>query len=194
MEVVFANWEEIEVIYDPIMADTKPIACASCGFAKNAPNAERCASCGAKLEAVTKAAQTAEDAERRYSQEGINVKWMGISLLVQAVLTGAIIFGLPKVVPMIDFEGGNGMVLCIPLWAAGGFLVGMISPGRTFIEPVIASLGVAIPSTLLLIQNQTVRTMPTFLYVIMSSIGILFTLIGAYMGERVQMGAPPKKA
>jgi len=176
------------------MADTKTIACASCGFAKNAANAERCASCGAKLEAVTKAAQASDDADRRYQQEGINVQWMGISLVVQAVLTGAIIFGLPKVVTALDFEGGNGMVLCIPLWAAGGFLVGMISPGRTFIEPVIASLGVAIPSTLLLIQNQTVRTMPTFLYVIMSSIGVLFTLIGAYMGERVQLGSAPNKA
>jgi hypothetical protein len=44
------------------------------------------------------------------------------------------------------------------------------------------------------VQSQTVRTMPTFLYVIMSGIGILFTLIGSYIGERIQLGPPPKPA
>jgi hypothetical protein len=68
----------------------------------------------------------------------------------------------------------------------------MISPGRTFIEPVVASFFVAIPSTYLLVQSQTVRTMPTFLYVIMAAIGLMFTLIGAYIGERIQLGPPPK--
>ena len=53
---------------------------------------------------------------------------------------------------------------------------------------------VAIPCTFLLVQSQTVRTMPTFLYVIMAAIGIMFTLIGAYIGERIQLGPPPKTA
>ena len=70
----------------------------------------------------------------------------------------------------------------------------MISPGRTFIEPAVASFLVAIPTTFLLIQSQTVRTMPTFLYLIIAGIGILFTLIGAYIGERIQLGPPPKTA
>ena len=59
---------------------------------------------------------------------------------------------------------------------------------------MIASFVVAIPSTFLLLQSQTVRTMPTFLYVVMSAIGIMFTLIGSYIGERVQLGHPPKPA
>ena len=70
----------------------------------------------------------------------------------------------------------------------------MISPGRTFIEPMVASFMVAIPSTLLLVQSQTVRTMPTFLYCIFAAIGILMSLIGAYIGERIQLGPPPKPA
>ena len=57
-------------------------------------------------------------------------------------------------------------------------------PGR---RPIVA-----IPTTLLLVQNQTVRYMPTFLNVIMAAIGVMFTLIGAYIGERVQLGPPPK--
>ena len=40
--------------------------------------------------------------------------------------------------------------------------------------------------------GQTVRTMPIFMYVIMAIIGVMFSLIGSYVGERIQLGAPPK--
>ncbi len=56
----------------------------------------------------------------------------------------------------------------------------------------MASFVVAIPTTFFLIDSETVRTLPTFLYVIMAAIGVLFTLIGAYIGERIQLGPPPK--
>ncbi len=52
----------------------------------------------------------------------------------------------------------------------------------------------AFPTTFLLIQSQTVRTMPVFLYLIFGVIGILLTLIGSYIGERIQVGPPPKTA
>ncbi len=32
------------------------------------------------------------------------------------------------------------------------------------------------------------------MYVLLSALGVLFTLIGAYIGERIQMGPPPKAA
>lgn len=168
------------------------VTCPSCGFS-NAPGSTRCVSCGSKIESLAKASRTREEElERRYQQEGVSVTWMAIALAVQGVLTAALVFGLPMVITALDFEGGNGMIVCIPVWFLGGMLVGMISPGRTFIEPVVASFLVAIPSTYLLVQSQTVRTMPTFLYIIMAGIGVMFTLIGAYLGERIQLGPPPK--
>ncbi|MBL8612083.1 MAG: zinc ribbon domain-containing protein [Myxococcales bacterium] len=169
----------------------KNVVCPSCGFEKNPPGSTRCASCGAKIEALGKARRD-NDAEHRYQQEGISIQWMFIALAVQGVLTAALVFGLPKIITAIDLEGGNGMIVCVPVWFVGGILVGMISPGRTFLEPTIAAFLVAIPSTFLLVQSQTVRTLPTFLYVILSGIGIMFTLIGAYIGERIQLGPPPK--
>jgi hypothetical protein len=165
----------------------KPVTCPSCGFEKNPPGSVRCASCGAKIDDGTKQLRRTREDElaRRYQQEGVSVQWLLIAFGVQAVLTGAVIFGLPMVIPLLDFEGQNGMVVCIPVWFLGGLLVGMISPGRTFIEPAVASL---------LVQSQTVRTMPVFLYLIFAAIGILLTLIGAYAGERIQLGPPPKTA
>jgi DNA-directed RNA polymerase subunit RPC12/RpoP len=175
------------------MMAAKMVVCPSCGFEKNPPGSGRCASCGSKIEAIGKVQRTREEElERRYQQEGISLPWLGISVAVQGVLTAAIVFGLPRVVTAIDFEGGNGMTVCVPVWFLGGALIGMISPGRTFIEPMVASFVVALPSAFLLVENQTVRTMPTFLYVILSAIGILFTLVGSYIGERIQLGPPPK--
>ena len=130
--------------------------------------------------------------ERFYQQEGFSALWGAIALGVMGVLTGAVIVALPQAVDALDFEGYNGMTLTIPVWCLGGFLIGLISPGKTFVEPVVASLIVAIPTVFYLYTGQTVRTMPWFMYVIMALIGVMFTLVGAYVGERVQMGPPPK--
>jgi hypothetical protein len=128
------------------------------------------------------------------------MSWAGVALGVQAVLTLAILGALPKAISALDYEGYYGMTLMIPIWFCGGLLVGLISPGKTFIEPVVAALVVALPTIFYLYNGlfgalgpgQTVRTMPIFMYVIMAVIGVMFSLIGSYVGERVQLGAPPK--
>jgi hypothetical protein len=126
--------------------------------------------------------------------DGFSILWSGVALLVQLVLTAAIVVGLPMVVPALDFEGRYGMMVSLPVWFVGGVLLGMISPGKRVIEPVLATLIVAGPTVWHLIRSQTVRTMPIFMYVILALIGVMFTLIGSYLGERIQMGPPPKRA
>ena len=178
-------------------AAAKPnnVICPSCGH-KNAPPPAngRCISCGATMDSLRPTRSAEADRARRYQQEGFSLVWMLIALLVQAVLTAALVVGLPMVIGAFDFEGSNGMIVAIPVWFVGGMLLGMISPGKTFIEPVVAAFLVAIPTVFYLARSQTVRTMPVFMYVIMAAIGVLFTLIGAYIGERIQMGPPPKPA
>jgi hypothetical protein len=177
------------------MAQPKNGVCPSCGFRNSLPLPNnRCVSCGAKIEDLKRALSRQEELERRYQQEGFSVAWFGISMLIIGVLTVAIVMGLPMVIPAFDFEGSAGMLVSIPVWFIGGVLIGLISPGRTFIEPVIATFLVAMPTAFLLFQSQTVKTMPAFMYVLMSALGVLFTLIGSYVGERVQMGPPPKVA
>lgn len=127
-------------------------------------------------------------------QTGFSFLWWGIALVVLGVLTAALVLGLPMVVSALDFEGSNGMLVSIPVWFVGGLLIGMISPGRTFVEPVVAALFVAIPTVAYLASTQTVRTMPLFMYIIMAGVGVMFTLIGSYLGERIQMGPAPKTA
>src|SRR5215813_3882477 len=154
---------------------SKSMVCTACGT-RNAPvpASGRCVSCGAAIE-VLRGGRSAElERQRRYQQENFSLLWCFISLVVQGVLTAALVVGLPMVVSAIDFEGSNGMVVSIPVWFIGGMLIGMISPGKTFIEPVVASFLIAIPTVFYLVRTQTVRTMPLFMYVIMSLIGVLF--------------------
>lgn len=176
------------------MSSPKTVICPSCGFKNHLPLANnRCVSCGARVEELKRTLSREEELERRYQQEGFNFFWLGISLLIQAVLTAALVVGLPMVVPVLDFEGSAGMLVAIPVWFVGGVLIGLISPGKTFIEPVAAAFLVAVPTAWFLFQTQTVKTMPSFMYVLLSALGVLFTLIGSFVGERVQMGPPPKR-
>lgn len=166
----------------------KIIICPSCGFKNTAPlTNDRCVSCGARVEELG-ASVALGDPNNRYNQQTFDVKWFGIAIGVMAVMTGAIVLGLPSIVPAFDFEGSAGMMVAIPVWFLGGLLVGLISPGRTFMEPVAAVFLVALPTAFILHENQTVKTMPAFMYVLLSALGILFTLIGAYTGERIQTG------
>ena len=175
------------------MAQPKHVVCPSCGFKNTLPlQNNRCVSCGAKIEDLKRVLSRQEELERRYQQEGFSPTWFGIALVIVAVLTAAIVMGLPMVIPLFDFEGSAGMLVSIPVWFLGGMLVGLISPGRTFIEPVIATFLVAMPTAFLLYQSQTVKAMPAFMYVLMSALGVLFTLIGSYTGELIQMGPAPK--
>ena len=166
------------------MATANKITCPSCGFQNTPPLANnRCVSCGAKIEDVKRQLTRQEEIERRYQQEGFSMQWFGVSLAIIIVMTAALVMGLPMVVPALDFEGSAGMLVAIPVWFLGGLLIGLISPGRTFI-----------PTAFLLFQGQTVKTMPAFMYALMSVLGVLFTLIGSYIGERIQLGPPPKPA
>jgi hypothetical protein len=176
------------------MAEKHQVICPSCGFKNNLPLLNnRCVSCGAKIEDLKRQLSRQEELERRYQQEGFSVPWFFISVGVSTVLTCAIVLGLPMVIPALDFEGSAGMLVAIPTWFVGGVLVGLISPGKTFIEPVVATLFVAMPTAFFLFRDQTVKTMPAFMYVLMAALGVLFTLIGAYTGERLQLDPSQKR-
>lgn len=164
----------------------KKFQCPACGHEATAVQLpRRCGSCGAAVRDLLR--QRAN--EERY-QDRFSIVWFLIAVGVTSILTAAVIIGLPIVVRALDFEGSAGMMVAVPVWFASGLLVGLISPGRTFAEPAVAATLVAGPTVYFLIQSETVKTMPLFLYLLMAALGIFFATIGAYAGERVQMGPP----
>lgn len=175
------------------MSQPNTINCPACEYENALPLANyRCVSCGAKVTSLaeqTGHSMRASEAEP-YRQDGFNALWFGISLVVIAVLTAAVLVGVPSVIHAFDFEGQAGILVAIPLWFVSGFMVGLISPNRTFWEPTLACIAVALPTALLLHQGQTVKTMPIFMYALYAALGVLFCLLGTYAGERVQSGPP----
>jgi hypothetical protein len=170
------------------MAAKKRSVCPACGFRNREPLPKaRCASCGADVEQLRQ--QLAQAAARRFRSQSFSPKWFAISLTVSLLLTTAIVLGLPKVAPVFDFEGSAGILVAIPTWFVAGMLVGLVAPGRTFVEPLLATALVVAPTALWLFRTQTVKTLPGFLYVLLAALGLIFTLMGVRAGERLQFGA-----
>jgi hypothetical protein len=67
------------------------------------------------MEAVRVSRNPEPGRERRYQQEGFSLLWCFIALVVQSVLTAALVIGLPMVIHALDFEGSNGMIVSVPV-------------------------------------------------------------------------------
>ncbi|HEX2880679.1 MAG TPA: hypothetical protein VHO25_14200 [Polyangiaceae bacterium] len=163
------------------MSTPQRLACSLCGFVNTGALARaRCLSCGGKLERVDAATRG------RPAQRAFNPLWFAISLGIGLLLTAAVVFGVPQVIPALDFEGSAGMLVGVPTWFVAGWLVGLIAPAGSLTEAAIAILFVASPTAFILFKEQTVKTMPAVLYGVMALVGVLFAVIGTHLGERAQ--------
>lgn len=164
------------------------LVCAMCGF-KNAANTVRCVSCGAKLDAYTGAEYTEEEAAaRRHQQDTFEWKWalmaFGVYLVLQVVILGV----LPLVITSYDPQGLAGLGISVGVWFVGGTLVGVISPGKTFVEPAVGALIAVVPTIGYLMWITPAGFEPTFLaYIVGGLIGAMISLFGAFLGEKIQM-------
>lgn len=173
------------------MADK--VTCPMCGF-ENQAGANRCVSCGAKIEALGAGEYTAEEElARRYEQETFEWKWVGIACGGYVAMAAIALAGLPAVISNFDPMGLPGLGLCVVIWFCGGILMGFLSPGKTFIEPAVGSALATIPT----IAYQMAVTPegfdpPLFTYIVFGVIGVMMALFGAFLGERIQMGSEAK--
>ncbi|MEM9193620.1 MAG: zinc ribbon domain-containing protein [Myxococcota bacterium] len=168
------------------MAASSDIICPVCG-ATNPESAKRCGSCGARLETLERQLTAEEEAARRYQQTGFEWKWVFISLGVYIVLQGIFLVGLDMLVAALDFQGLPGLMISAALWFVGGIIVGFLSPGKTFLEPAIGALLAVLPTVAWLMYIDVVAQISMPAYIIGGFLGVMITLFGAFIGERVQM-------
>lgn len=173
------------------MSTAQRLTCPLCGFVNAGALARaRCLSCGGSL------ARLDAPARAHQAQRTFNPSWFAISLAIGLLLTGAVVFGLPRVILAFDFEGSAGMLVGVPTWFVVGLLVGLIAPRGSLVELTLATVFVVAPTAFVLFRDQTVKTMPAVLYGVMGVIGVLFAVIGAHLGERRQhapsRGTPSK--
>ncbi|MGE0784161.1 MAG: zinc finger Ran-binding domain-containing protein [Sandaracinaceae bacterium] len=182
-----------------------PVVCHVCGF-KNAPGADRCVSCGAKLEELSGEFSAEEEARRKNQQQGFDIKWAVISFAVYLALQAVVLALLPMLIDAYDPQGFSALMVSLGVWFIGGIIVGWLSPGRTFLEPAVGAL-IAVGPTVYWVIMQTPSvpddmdlgdgfqlTMPA--YIIGGLLGGMISLFGAFLGEKIQdltRGAPVAK-
>ena len=171
------------------MAASDEITCPMCGF-KNPADLERCRSCGAKIEVLSANYSEEEEYARRYQQEDFEWKWALIGAALMAVMQAVVLGVLPLIIHAFDPDGLKGLMLSVPIYFVGGIALGVISPGKTFVEPAVGAMIAAVP-TIAIISARTPDGIfePTLLaYIVCVAMGIMMALFGAFVGERVQMG------
>lgn len=168
------------------MADT--VTCPMCGF-ENQAAAKRCVSCGAKIEAFGAGDYTEEEAlARRFEQEDFEWKWAGVACAIYLGLQTVALVILPLVISAFDPQGFAGLAISVGIWFVGGMVVGAVSPGKTFLEPAVGAALSALPT----IAYQRFITpegfdLPMLEYIVAGLLGIMISLFGAFIGERIQM-------
>jgi hypothetical protein len=173
------------------MAAKDPIVCHVCGF-KNAADAARCVSCGAKLESVQADYSTEEEAARKNQQAGFEVKWVLAACAIYFVFQAIALAVLPAVVPAYDpFQNVWGILISSLTWFVGGIVVGLVSPGRTFLEPAVAAVVAVIPTIAYLMWRTPGEPGDGFdpsimAYTVGGLIGVMVSLFGAFIGEKIQ--------
>jgi len=169
------------------MADT--VTCPMCGF-ENQGGATRCVSCGAKIEALGAGDYTEEESlAKRFEQENFEWKWAGIACGVYVAMQTVFLLILPMIISSFDPQGLAGLGISVVIWFFGGIVMGVISPGKTFLEPAVGAAIAALPT----IAYQRAITPEGFepsmlAYVVAGVLGIMISLFGAFIGERIQMG------
>ena len=167
-------------------ATAAEITCPMCGFA-NAANTVRCVSCGAKIDALTTEYTEDELRARKNQQETFEWKWVFIALGVFAVLQVIFLIALPKVISSFDPQGLAGLGIAVGVWALGGVVIGAISPGKTLFEPAVGAMIVAVPTIAYLMLVTPDAFSPSLLaYIVGGMIGVVMSLFGAFLGEKIQ--------
>ncbi len=169
------------------MADM--VTCPMCGF-ENQSGATRCVSCGAKIEAFGAGEYTEEESRaRRFEQEDFEWKWAGIACGVYIAMQFVVLVILPLIISSFDPQGLGGLGISVVIWFFGGIVMGLISPGKTFVEPAVGAAMAAVPTILYQRAITPEGFEPSMLaYIVAGVLGIMISLFGAFLGERIQMG------
>jgi len=169
------------------MASTDEITCHMCGF-KNPADAGRCRSCGAKVEHLTATYTEEEQYARRYQQEDFEWKWALMAGGAYLGLQALILVLLPKVISSFDPQGFPGLLISVVVWFFGGIGVGVLSPGKTFVEPAVGALIAVTPTIAYLALMTPEGFQPSLLaYIVGAIMGVMISLFGAFIGEKIQM-------
>lgn len=170
------------------------VICHVCGF-KNATDAERCVSCGAKLEELS-GSYALEEGAKKPIQTGFAFRWLVISAVLYLVVQAIVLIAAPMVISSYDPQssGLGALVISFVIFFLGGILIGAISPGKTVWEVGAGAL-IAIGPTLFWLATSTPDAperlgggfqLSGYIYWFSAPVAETLALFGAFLGERLQ--------
>lgn len=183
------------------MASNDTIICHVCGF-KNAGDAERCVSCGARIDEIGVSLSDEERARRSGTQSGFDFRWGVISFVVYIALQAIALIALPMAIDAYDPQGFDALLVSFIVWFTGGTIVGWLSPGKTFLEPAFGALLALVPTIYWIIQTtpgappelELGFQLSPLSYMIGGLIGVMLSLFGAFLGEKIQDSTRGRRA
>ena len=141
------------------------------------------------MEALGAAELSAEEEHaKRHQQEGFEWKWVIVSFAIYFVLQAFFLGALPIVISNYDPQGLSGLMISAAVWFVGGIIVGFVSPGKIFIEPAVGALLAVVPTIAWIMYISDVFQLSVLAYVVSGLLGVMITLFGAFLGEKIQMG------
>ena len=167
------------------MAKPDTTSCGVCGTA-NAAHSTRCTSCGAMLQESAAWGSSGGAAAGPYQQRGFEWKWVLATFGLDLILGTIALVALPKVIAVYDPQGFWGLVILAVLWFLGAAIIGLLSPGRTYLEPPVGGLLAALPMLVYLASIADVFALPSMAHVAGGLFAVVTTLLGAFVGERFQ--------
>lgn len=165
--------------------------CGVCG-ADNKPNAERCASCGAKIMHLVAELSQAELHARRHQQDSFQWRWVSISFVLLLLMSAVAFLVLPAVIGAYDPQGFPGIVIVIALWFIGAAAINFISTDKTFLEPPVGGILAAFPTMWFLSSIADVYQLSMMAYVIGGSMAVMMALMGAFVGNVLRGDQEPR--
>lgn len=169
------------------MRTLEEIVCPVCGF-RNSIEQERCVSCGAKVELVSASALQDDHRTRRYQQDDFEWKWALIGAALFSAVQTSVLGLLPAIIDSFDPQGMAGLLLSVPTFLVGGLAIGVLSPGKTFLEPAMGACMAAAPTFGVVASRTPEGFEPSVLaYIVFAGIGVLCALFGALAGEWLQV-------
>jgi len=163
------------------------IICSVCG-AHNPANKSRCEACGAKIESLGSLDLSAEERQaKRYQQDGFSWAWVIGAFAIYLTLQAIALAALPMVINSYDPQGLWGLLISAGIWFLGGIVVGAVSPGKTFIEPSVGAAVAVLPTIAWLMYISDWAELSLISYIIFGALGVMMTLIGALIGEKIQI-------
>ena len=174
------------------MATEAEVLCPMCG-GKNPADAERCRSCGARVEALSAQYDSESEQARRYQQDHFEWRWAVRAAIVYLIAQAVVLIVLPRVISTFDPQGLSGLLISVVVWFVGGIVVGFVSPGKTFVEPAVGAMIAVVPTVTYLAITTPDGFQPSLLaYIVTAALGVMISLFGAFLGEKMQAGSRPR--